>query len=239
MKRSIPAALLLLFLAAGPTGSQSEEPRFTPPPGPDTPEVQAEIAKLSKLLAAKTVDVSGVLGNPAYQPLHDRPSFRELIRENARGSRVLLVTPGEPGNRLIVTGTVRRSDGKPAAGARVYAYQTSAKGWYSDKAPHVSGNSGDQKHARLFCYLTTDDQGRFEITTIRPGGYPRSTLPSHIHVEVSRPKGGARVLEILFDDDPRLTPELRQRAATSGDPIAVVQRSADRTERCSVEIALR
>jgi protocatechuate 3,4-dioxygenase beta subunit len=46
-------------------------------------------------------------------------------------------------------------------------------------------NEGDRRHARLFGYLRTDENGKFEFSTVKPKGYPNSTLPAHIHIEIS------------------------------------------------------
>jgi protocatechuate 3,4-dioxygenase beta subunit len=82
----------------------------------------------------------------------------------------------------------------------------------------VLQNEGDMRHARLFGYLKTDSDGKFEFETIQPRGYPNSDLPAHIHITVWK---NASLLngvsgELLFDDDPRLTPERRQRSLSEG-----------------------
>jgi len=48
------------------------------------------------------------------------------------------------------------------------------------------------------------------LHTIRPGGYPRSTTPEHIHVHVDLGTQSLFVGGIVFDDDPRLTKEMRE-----------------------------
>ncbi|HEX7183915.1 MAG TPA: hypothetical protein VF756_18945 [Thermoanaerobaculia bacterium] len=230
------ALACLLIFSLVPACAQ--EPHFTDPPGPDTPEVTAQLGKAKAALESGRADVSAILSDPTYLPLHERPSFRELIRKHARSSRMTIVTPKEPGERLIVTGTLRSKDGRPLGGALVYAYQTSAKGWYSDRAAHYTASSGDDRHARLFGYLTTDPSGRFEITTIRPEGYPQSRAPQHIHLEVyvgGRPKLGT---EILFEDDPRMTTEARRLSREAGFYLVPVRRGADGVQRCAVEIRL-
>ena len=110
----------------------------------------------------------------------------------------------------------------------------------SDAGNLISGNSGDEKYARLFGYLTTNQDGQYEVRTIRPAGYPQSNLPAHIHVEIEvrEPAPGAAngttaneprmlISEIQFDDDPRQTKEMRARAARDGSLIFPVTRAAD------------
>ena len=79
-----------------------------------------------------------------------------------------------------------------------------------DRAPHFSGMDANEKHARLFGHVRTDDAGQFVLHTIRPGGYPRSTTPEHIHVHVDLGTQSLFVGGIVFDDDPRLTKEMRE-----------------------------
>ena len=70
----------------------------------------------------------------------------------------------EPGQRLVITGTVYAPDGvTPAPGVIVYAYQTDAGGEYHNDAQRV---------ARLHGWAKSDAQGHFEFRTIHPGAYP-------------------------------------------------------------------
>jgi protocatechuate 3,4-dioxygenase beta subunit len=151
------------------------------------------------------------------------------------------VTPREPGEPLVVTAQVVDRDGTAVRDALVYVYHTSSRGWYSDRAAHVAAPEGDRQHARLFGYLRTDADGRFELRTVRPGGYPGSDLPAHIHVEV-HPKGegaASLVTEILFDDDPRLTPAARRRSDQEGFVTARVRREPRGGQRVSVRLTTR
>jgi protocatechuate 3,4-dioxygenase beta subunit len=209
--------------------SVADEPRFTPPPGVETPEVKKLIDKAQASLGGEENNSSLLLANPEYMPAHEWPRFRQLIRANAKAKQLTIVTPQEPGEPLVVTGTIRGQKGAPLKGALIYVYQTSAKGWYSDKAPHISGNSGDEKYARLFGYLNIDQNGQYEFRTIRPAGYPRSTLPAHIHIEIEASGNEPRsfISEILFADDPRLTAEARERSLREGLFIFPVTRAAN------------
>ena len=116
--------------------------------------------------------------------------------------------------------------GAPVADALVYAYHTSAKGWYSDKGAHIRASSGDVKHARLFGYVRTDEHGRAELRTIRPAGYPRSELPSHIHLGLTVDGKGIGVGEVRFADDPRMTETMRRQSVREGDVIVQVEMDA-------------
>jgi protocatechuate 3,4-dioxygenase beta subunit len=235
------AIVSLALLTASLAGEGGRAPRFTPPPAGEEPaSVKDSIDKSAAALRAGK-SASDVLTDAAYLPAHEWPRFRGLVRQFARSPDVTLVSRAEPGEALAVTGRVLDRDGKPAPGVVLYAYHTSARGWYSDRAPHVAAPEGDRKHARLFGYLTTDAEGRFRIRTVRPGGYPDGDLPAHIHVELEPPGAGRAtvVTEILFDDDPRLTPAARQRSRQEGFVIAPVRRDDQRVQHVDVVLRLR
>lgn len=201
--------------------------QFVPPPGEEAQEIAAAINQVIEALKSARATPSAILSDSKYMPLHAWPRFRQAIRDHATREVLTIVTSEESGTRLTLKGSVVDQGDNPLAGARVYVYQTSAKGWYSDQAAHVSGNSGDQRHARLFGYVIADPQGKFEVKTIRPAGYPQSTLPAHIHVEIKSGMEDNRALitEVQFSDDPRLTPEARQRSERERFLICDVKRS--------------
>lgn len=124
----------------------------------------------------------------------------------------------EPGQRIILRGRVLQPGGKtPAPDVLVYAYQTDVTGVYR-KEGGETGNA--RRHGVLRGWLRTDDQGRYEIRTIRPGSYPRSDEPAHIHVTLT-PRGGSEhwIGDFWFDDDPLITRRHRSRA----EPGAIVK----------------
>jgi protocatechuate 3,4-dioxygenase beta subunit len=119
--------------------------------------------------------------------------------------------PGEPGERLQVEGFVYAADGRtPIAGASVYVYQTDARGDY--RPDDAMGN----RDPRLFALLRTDARGRYSFRTIRPGSYPTTRVPQHIHYEVTAPNHGTRIFEIVFEDDPYVGERVRAEAARPG-----------------------
>lgn len=121
------------------------------------------------------------------------------------------MTPdGEPGVRLVVGGTVRDAAGKPLAGVSVFAYQTGADGIYGPEG------SSDP---RLRVYLRTDKRGRYRFETVRPGSYPGTRIPAHIHFHVTPPSGRERVSEVVFDDDRFVTAEMRANSFFAVRPV--------------------
>jgi protocatechuate 3,4-dioxygenase beta subunit len=215
-----------------------EEPRFVDPPGPLPSALKTRLDAMRAALASGKTTTDDVLREPTSNELRPYTEFRELIRDHANAAKTVLVPSDEPGDPLIVRLRVDDGSGAARANVRVYAYQTSAKGWYAAAAPHVGGIAGDVKHARLFGYCRTDGEGWVELTTIRPGGYPRSTLPQHIHVGLDGERDETGGGEVLFDDDPRLTGEVRARAVSEGGVVATLARS-EGVQRCAVTFVLR
>jgi protocatechuate 3,4-dioxygenase beta subunit len=125
---------------------------------------------------------------------------------NLPGSVLELAGRDEPGTRLVVAGLVRDGSGRPVAGAEIHVYQTDAAGRYTKDRPM------DEPHARLSGWVHTDAQGRFELRTLRPGGYPGTVhlgdrdrkIPAHIHLDVSARGYRSQRLQAVFADDPRL-----------------------------------
>lgn len=176
------------------------------------------LKKLENDLAGKQISISNILSNEKYMYLHAQKIFRELIKRYAGTGNIKIVTDNEPGKRINVICTVTDKEWRPFAGALVYIYQTSAKGWYSDTAAHILVNEGDMHHARLFGYTVTDDEGKIEIETIQPSGYPNSELPAHIHISMWKNGNFVQGVpgELLFEDDKRLPEERKQLAIREG-----------------------
>jgi len=176
-------------------------------------EIDALIDRAEQALSTNGSDVSAILSDPGYLPAHGWPRFRELIRTHAKGSRITIVTPEEPGKRLRVRMRLVEADGSASAGALVYFYHTGADGDYGPNNANVPLAGPDNNYARLFGYATTDADGAIEIQTIRPGGYPDFGAPEHIHLRIwcrdKRVFGG----EIWFEDDSRIDREAREEAA--------------------------
>jgi protocatechuate 3,4-dioxygenase beta subunit len=142
------------------------------------------------------------------QDLHVAPSDAS--------SRVTIAGSAEPGARLLVSGRVVDAKGRPVPNASIYAYQTDANGEY------VPGQPGGSERPRLFGYLRSDPEGRYSLTTIKPGSYPNSRNPAHIHFEVSAPGFEDRYYEIVFDSDPFLSAQFRSQAEDPFGGVAIV-----------------
>ena len=104
--------------------------------------------------------------------------------------------PDEPGDALVLDGRVADLDGNPIAGAELDVWQADSRGYYSGFAPDIPAGN-------LRAVVVADDEGRFEITTVRPAPYqiptdgPTGKLitatgwhpwrPAHLHLFVRAP----------------------------------------------------
>lgn len=171
-----------------------------------------QLKNISDKLSKGETTVSRLLSDDSLMSLHSLTEFRNIIKQNARAEKIRISTGSERGTEITVKAVVLDKAGNPVAGKLVYVYQTSSEGWYSDTAPHILKNEGDRRHARLFGYLKTGSDGKFEFTTVKPKGYPNSSLPAHIHIEIALAGNRSFISELLFDDDPRLVGDIRARA---------------------------
>ena len=220
--RGVPSIICVCVLAgpfavavvspAGCWRNESSLPQDHPRPLQPA-EAEALIERAERALRAKGSDVSAILSDPAYLPVHGWPRFRELIKAHAAVSSITIVTPREPGVRLRVRMRLVEANGSPSVGALVYFYHTDARGDYGPNDAGVPLTGSDNQYSRLFGYALTDVNGAVDVRTIRPGGYPDDPTPAHIHLRITcrdkRSFGG----DIWFDDDPRLTREFREEAA--------------------------
>ena len=152
--------------------------------------------------------------------------FEDLPSKLASASRI--APPHEPGIPMTIEGRARDSGGHPAAGVIVYAYHTNARGIY----PTDERKRGQEsfRHGTLRGWVRTDDQGRYRFDTIRPGGYPNTDIPAHVHVHVLEVGRCAYYLDdVMFTDDPRLTEAQRARLVHGRGGNGIVTPRSDRS----------
>jgi protocatechuate 3,4-dioxygenase, beta subunit len=125
------------------------------------------------------------------------PSDHDLTTQHA----------GEPiGQRIVVFGQVRDSDGRAVPDTLVEVWQANAAGRYA--------HARDDRPAPLDPNFTgggrvvTDAAGNYSFTTIRPGAYPwgnhpNAWRPAHIHFSLfGRAFAQRLVTQMYFPDDP-------------------------------------
>ncbi len=127
------------------------------------------------------------------------------------------------GQRMKIEGTVFQKDGKtPATGIIVYYYQTNTAGEYAKTADETT------RHGSIRGWMKTGDDGRYTIYTIKPGSYPGSSIPAHIHVFIKEPDINEYYIDdINFDDDPFFTSTERSRLRQqAGSGVVVLKKDA-------------
>ncbi len=157
-----------------------------------------------------------------------------LIAEKGAPARIAIAAADEPGERMIVAGQVMGPDGQPLSGASVYVYQTDKDGIYSKPV-------NDSRTPRLRGYMRTDALGRYEYSTIKPGAYPNTRNPAHIHYVVNAPGFKERIFEIVFAEDPLVDQRIRDRAPQEDSVFSIrpLARDSQRVWRCTQDIQLR
>jgi len=145
------------------------------------------------LLPAGSPEATG----PVFGPSHVAPGDADLTRQH----------PGEPiGERIIVSGTVRDSDGRPVRDSLIEVWQANAGGRYRHEVddhdipldPNFTG----------YGRALTDHEGRYRFVTVKPGPYPwtnhlNAWRPAHIHFSVFGSQFPQRlVTQMYFEGDP-------------------------------------
>lgn len=130
---------------------------------------------------------------------HERTSERYSDLSHASGGEA-------QGQRIIVSGRVLDSDGRPVPHTLIEIWQANAAGrylherdqWPAPLDPHFEGEGR----------VATDANGRYSFTTIKPGAYPwknhlNAWRPAHIHFSLfGRAFTQRLVTQMYFPGDP-------------------------------------
>lgn len=92
------------------------------------------------------------------------PFFAPGSPERAKGESMLI--DDDPGDRVVIRGTVKDSDGNPIVGAILDCWQSNTAGWYTVQ------KADGQSEFNLRGIYRSDENGEYEIRTVRPGKYP-------------------------------------------------------------------
>ena len=117
----------------------------------------------------------------------------------------------EPGTPLVIHGHAFAEDGKtPLANAIIFAYHTDKDGVYD--RPGTAAHSW-----RLRGWAKTDAKGAFEFRTIKPGSYPASRNPAHVHFTIFSGTSRYHAGELQFADDKFLSDRDKEESKRQGE----------------------
>jgi protocatechuate 3,4-dioxygenase, beta subunit len=184
--------------AAGP------DPRMRPylrpsglHPPLDSPEYRSTLLRAPKLPAVRLPHGPTEITGPLLGAERVTAADADLTRAH----------PGEPlGERIIVTGRVLDSDGRPVPDALVEIWQANSAGRYAhgiDDHPAPLDPNFDGAGRCL-----TDSGGRYRFVTIKPGAYPwgnhlNAWRPAHIHFSLfGRAFTQRLITQMYFPGDP-------------------------------------
>jgi protocatechuate 3,4-dioxygenase beta subunit len=137
------------------------------------------------------------LTGPAFGESTVDPLDADLTRRHA----------GEPlGERIVVSGRLLGSDGKPLRRQLIEIWQANAAGRYRHEVDDHDAPLDPNFTGAGRCL--TDDEGRYRFVTIKPGAYPwknhpNAWRPNHIHFSVFGRAFPERVVtQMYFPGDP-------------------------------------
>ena len=142
-------------------------------------------------------------------------------------SSLLLAGPGEPGERMRLSGRVVSADGlSPATGVVIYAHQTNAEGLYANGSPETLWS---QRHGRLRGWVKSDADGRYAFDTIKPAPYPARSMPAHVHLFIQEPdKQPYYIDDVVFDGEFKVDSAYRAaQELRGGTGIVTLRRGSD------------
>lgn len=117
--------------------------------------------------------------------------------------------------KIKITGTVLKKDGKtPAENVIIYIYHTNRKGIYETKGDETGWA---KRHGFIRGWVKTGKDGKYTFYTFRPTAYIDGSEPEHIHITIKEPSKNEYYLDdYLFEDDPILTQNVRDRLSDRG-----------------------
>ncbi len=134
---------------------------------------------------------------PVFGRIPVRPEDADLTRQHR----------AEPlGERIILTGRVTDTDGRPVRGTLVDIWQANAAGRYIDPADDHPAPLDPNFTGAGRCL--TDEDGRYRFVTVKPGAYPwrnhsNAWRPAHVHFSFFGPALASRlVTQMYFPGDP-------------------------------------
>ena len=166
---------------------------------------------IARALGATPPQIQG----PFYPRVKPTDQDADLTRVTDRKARAA-------GQVIHLQGRVLSPEGEPIAGARVELWQANAKGRYAH--PDDSNPAPLDPNFQGYASLLTDAEGRFRVTTIKPGAYPMNSQtlrPPHIHFDI-RANDTRLITQMYFKGEPlNEGDDILQRAGSDADRLIV------------------
>ena len=106
------------------------------------------------------------------------------------------------GRLLVLTCRILDTKGSPVSGAAVEVWQANAGGRY--RHPHDTNPAPLDPNFDGYARVISDEQGRFTLTTVKPGPYPseRGDMRTpHIHFDITS-RSSRLLTQMYFPDEP-------------------------------------
>jgi protocatechuate 3,4-dioxygenase, beta subunit len=173
------------------------EPKEAHPPLDYVPYKSTRLRHPKQPLVYLPQTVTEITGPQLEAALDLKPTDNDLTKQHAN----------EPiGERIVVSGHVYDTEGKPLRNTLVEVWQANAAGRYAHRwdrwdAPLDPNFKGAGR-------MVTDDHGRYRFVTIKPGPYPwgnhyNAWRPAHIHFSLlGRAFAQRLVTQMYFPGDP-------------------------------------
>jgi len=163
-------------------------------------------------------DATAAQTSGPYYPTHDRADEDpDLTRVKGRRGRAA-------GELLVVQGRVLDEACKPVAGALVEIWQANTHGRYDHEKDAGNPRPLDPNF-QSWAEMSTDAEGRFRFTTIKPGSYPANETgwvrPPHIHFRISRRGYHELVTQMYFAGEALNDRDLIRKELTTHDQARV------------------
>lgn len=128
--------------------------------------------------------------------------------------------------KLKITGKVYQKDGKTLAeNIIIYIYHTNENGIYETKGDE---EGWAKRHGYIRGWAKTSSEGTFTFYTFRPGSYPNTSAPQHIHMTIKEPNTNAYYIDdIMFEDDKFLTDTFKNRLGKRAGSGVVIPKEED------------
>ena len=124
-------------------------------------------------MATKLIPTPGQTVGPFFALGLDRPEWADMTRHNPKGERI------------VIEGQVRDGDGAPVPDAVIELWQANAAGRYNSPEDNQTDKPVDANFVG-YGRASTDPQGRFKVTTVKPGAVPgRGNALQAPHINVA------------------------------------------------------